>query len=296
MRALGWSPVVALALLLALPGPTAADGRPVADGRIVVGGQPAKTSDVPWVVALASRERFGSTRSGQFCGGVVVGLRTVVTAAHCLTREVLGGDPRETKDLRVLVGRDDLRGAEGAEVPVQETWANPGFNVMTNAGDIGVVTLAQPLPATHVIGMAQRGETVYGANTPAVVYGWGDTVGNGAYSETLHGSPVLVLADELCEQAYPGGVEGAFTRVSMLCAGWPEGGRDACQGDSGGPLVAGGRLVGIVSWGSGCAQPGRPGVYTRISAVSEMVSAHSADARPTGPQKPLQAARPAVPS
>ncbi|KNB51316.1 S1 family serine peptidase [Streptomyces caatingaensis] len=290
MRAVGRSLAVALALLLVLPGATSADG------RVVVGGQPVRTSDVPWVVALASRERFGSTRSGQFCGGVVVGPRTVVTAAHCLTREVLGTDPREAKDLRVLVGRDDLRGAEGTEVPVQEAWANPGFNVMTNAGDIGVVTLAQPLPATHVIGMAQRGETVYGANTPAVVYGWGDTVGNGAYSETLHGSPVLVLADELCEQAYPGGVEGAFNRASMLCAGWPEGGRDACQGDSGGPLVAGGRLVGIVSWGSGCAQPGRPGVYTRISAVSRMVTAHSADGRPTGGQGPPQTGRPAVPS
>ncbi|MDX6331107.1 MAG: hypothetical protein QOI83_3490, partial [Streptomycetaceae bacterium] len=59
------------------------------------------------------------------------------------------------------------------------------------------------------------------------------------------------------------------------CAGETVGGRDACQGDSGGPLVAGGKLIGIVSWGAGCAEAGRPGVYTRISAVAALIRQHS---------------------
>ncbi|MFI0742076.1 S1 family peptidase [Streptomyces sp. NPDC021100] len=290
MRALGCSLTAAFALLLAVPNPVAADE------RLVVGGQEVKTADAPWVVALASRERFGGTRSGQFCGGVVVGRSTVVTAAHCLTREVLGTEPSAASDLRVIVGRDDLKGKAGSELAVKETWVNPAFNAETNAGDVGVVTLAEPLPDGRAIAMAQQGEAVYAANTPAMVYGWGDTLGNGSYSDTLRAASVLVLGDELCEKAYPGGLEGAYDRKTMLCAGWPEGGKDACQGDSGGPLVADGRLVGLVSWGSGCAQPGRPGVYTRISAVSAMVTAHSVDARPHTSQGPAQLARPAVPS
>lgn len=78
---------------------------------------------------------------------------------------------------------------------------------------------------------------------------------------------VRVLPDSDCARAYPGGTQGAYDASSMLCAGDTAGGRDACQGDSGGPLVARGRLIGLVSWGSGCGSPGSPGVYTRVSAA-----------------------------
>ncbi|KAJ8879079.1 hypothetical protein PR048_019685 [Dryococelus australis] len=52
---------------------------------------------------------------------------------------------------------------------------------------------------------------------------------------------------------------------SHICAGLWEGGADACQGDSGGPLVAGGQLVGITSFGDGCARPGLPGIYANVA-------------------------------
>lgn len=257
--------VTALAMLVILPPPATAD-------RTVVGGHPAHTALAPWAVALASRERFGGARSGQFCGGVVVGPTTVLTAAHCMSRDVLGVDWREVGDLRVIIGRDDLRGSGGVEMAPRWVWVNPSYDQVDRAGDVAVLTLAQPLPRIYGVAMAAEGDAAYQPGARAAVYGWGDTRGNGSYASTLRATRLQVLPDMTCEDAYPGGAEGEYRSDSMMCAGLPDGGRDACQGDSGGPLIARGKLVGLVSWGSGCAEPGRPGVYTRISAVLSQVT------------------------
>jgi len=73
-------------------------------------------------------------------------------------------------------------------------------------------------------------------------------------------------ADADCVNAYD-----TYTKNQMVCAGYREGGTDACQGDSGGPLVAGGRLIGIISWGEGCARPGKYGVYTEVRHYAEWI-------------------------
>ncbi|KUJ68621.1 serine protease [Streptomyces albus subsp. albus] len=254
----------ATALLCTATGPASAD-------RAVIGGRSVRIADAPWMVAVASRERFGDTRSGQFCGGVAVGRTTVVTAAHCMRPEVLGVDWRAVPDLRVVAGRDDLGGSGGAELVVRRVWVNPAYDPVSHSGDIAVLTVAGPLDP---LPMAKAGDRGYVPGAAAAVYGWGDTKGDGSYARTLRSADVRVLSDDVCGRAYPGRGDGAYRPKTMLCAGLPDGGRDACQGDSGGPLVARGRLVGLVSWGSGCGEAGSPGVYTRISAVEPLVRAH----------------------
>ncbi|MEU2132149.1 serine protease [Streptomyces sp. NPDC018352] len=246
--------------------PLGSSARAAEDG-VVIGGQPAHVKDSPWVVALSSRDRFGGERAGQFCGGVVVAPEKVLTAAHCLSRAALGVDVADVRDLRVITGRDALLGTGGKEIAVRETWTNPGFDPITNAGDLAVLTLAEALPGKSTIPMAETGDEAYAPGTEAAVYGWGDTTGNSDYASSLRSAKVSVLSDALCAQAYPGGRNGAYDASAMLCAGELLGGYDACQGDSGGPLVARGRLIGLVSWGNGCARAGSPGVYTRISAA-----------------------------
>ncbi|MCZ4119333.1 serine protease [Streptomyces sp. H39-S7] len=259
--------------LAALIVPLAVPGAAAEAGAVVIGGDQVVAGQQPWAVALASRNRFGPARSGQFCGAAVVSASTVITAAHCFGRDVLGGDWRTVRDLRVIAGRVDLRSRDGREIRLRQVRINPGYDPVTNAGDVAVITLQSPLPTESAIEMAGPDDPkAYRAGSPARVYGWGDTTGAGAYSSVLRSAEVALLSDTVCERAYPGTADGTYLRRTMLCAGEPQGGRDACQGDSGGPLVVRGKLVGLVSWGTGCAEAGHPGVYTRISSFSALIT------------------------
>ena len=82
---------------------------------------------------------------------------------------------------------------------------------------------------------------------------------------------VPVISNDDCNDAYDGDITEA-----MICAGHLGiGGKDACTGDSGGPLVCvyGGKgvITGVVSFGSGCAKPDFPGVYSRVAYVLDWI-------------------------
>jgi len=98
----------------------------------------------------------------------------------------------------------------------------------------------------------------------------------GDWSAVLRQVVVPVVPQTDCAQpAY----YGSYVTENMLCAGYAAGGRDACHGDSGGPLACRvqGRwsLHGVVSFGRGCAEPRKPGVYTRVTKFVDWIRLHT---------------------
>jgi Trypsin/PKD domain len=101
--------------------------------------------------------------------------------------------------------------------------------------------------------------------TIATIIGWGATSSGGPTSNALLEATAPMVLDSECEAAYL----QDFDPTTMVCAG--DGATDTCQGDSGGPLMVPDGpgafvLVGVTSWGQGCADPDFPGVYVRLGA------------------------------
>ena len=235
------------------------DDQQAQDQRII-GGRPARIRDNPWQVALLSA-RVPVNAQAQFCGGSIVAPRWVVTAAHCVDGGTL------PSQVAILVGTQSLqsggRRVEATTIIVNENWAR-----QTHDFDIALVEVGADLGGTAIAGDTTGSELP--AAMPIRITGWGKTsMSASAGTRILQGVSVPYVTREVCNG--PASYDGAVTG-NMICAGLQEGGLDACQGDSGGPASAevGGRrvLVGIVSWGQGCALRDKYGILTRVASFA----------------------------
>ncbi|QYN18005.1 serine protease [Amycolatopsis sp. DSM 110486] len=231
---------------------TVVTGPEAAAQGAIVGGEKASLADYPYAVYLVD------DAGTQFCGGVIVSSSTVATSAHC-------AEAVATKDIRVVVGREDKRTNEGSTLAVTKAWVHPDFEKAEEGHDIAVLTVRGRLPGRAAT--VARDTDVYTPGTKATVLGWGRVADGGERSDYLRGAVVPMVSDSTCKQAYD-----SYDPASMVCAGYQQGGIDACKGDSGGPLVIGDTLVGIVSFGDGCAKPGKPGVYTRVTTFAGAIA------------------------
>jgi trypsin len=258
-RLLGTLIVIALVVALGLGSVLAAFAEPAEPSTPaqpdVIGGHATSTKEYPWVVALTD------SAGGQYCGGSLVAPKKVLTAAHCVSSTT----PRA---IRVVAGRTDLRRNDGSVVGVDSMWVHPRFRSATRGYDVAVLTLAEAVPYQPIPLASPAHTRLYDPGTQATVFGWGRVEERGPGSPMLRGAVVPELSDAECADAY-----SRYDPRLMMCAGYPDGGVDTCQGDSGGPLVVDGRLVGVTSWGVGCARPGLPGVYARVVSYHHEITA-----------------------
>jgi len=223
----------------------------------IVGGDKASLADHPYAVYLTD------AGGNQFCGAVIVSSTAVATAAHCA-----GAVAKQ--DIRVVAGREDKRTDDGDVLGVSKIWIGKGYNDPTQGDDIAVLTVRGQLGYRPAQLPESTDAASYREGTMATVLGWGRVADGGDRSDYLRSAQVPVVSDSACRSDY-----SVYDQKTMVCAGYPEGGKDACQGDSGGPLVVGDTLIGIVSFGDGCGKAGKPGVYTRVSTYTNDIKAQA---------------------
>jgi trypsin len=226
---------------------------PAAHARVfqyIVGGEEAQKGEFPFMVSLQDG-------GGHFCGGSLIAKDWVLTAAHC----VEGGAPNT-----VYVGLYDHTQTDGAEAfrPAQII-VHPQYNDLDydyalirldHESNYQPIALASAEPA---------------AGLDLVTAGWGyEKESDFNLPRNLRKVTVPLVSRDVCNKSYDNKIS-----ERMLCAGLAQGGKDSCQGDSGGPLMAGSGaarvLVGIVSWGEGCARANKYGVYSNVSAVQDWI-------------------------
>ncbi|UXR66234.1 serine protease [Bdellovibrio bacteriovorus] len=240
-----------IAGLMMMSAPVFAKSGPV-EGKIV-GGVEASIGEFPYIVSLQS--------SSHFCGGSLIKKNWVLTAAHC----VRGGTVK-----KVVIGLHDRTNAVNAEsIAPKRIIAHPGYNTRTMENDFALIELSQDSSYTPVaLNPSEITLPEDGSQIMTTVAGWG-TTREGSYSlpTLLQKVSVPLVSTEACNKSYKNEIKD-----SMICAGYESGGKDSCQGDSGGPLVAQDEnnqtyLVGVVSWGQGCARANYYGVYAKVSSA-----------------------------
>uniref|UniRef100_A0A3Q3IGL4 Coagulation factor VII n=1 Tax=Monopterus albus TaxID=43700 RepID=A0A3Q3IGL4_MONAL len=245
----------------------------------IVGGTECPKGECPWQVLLQYKGKG-------FCGGVIYKPTWILTASHCL-------ENTEAQFLKVVAGEHNTEVNEGTEqlIQVAEIIMHEKYASHTADNDIALLRLATPIIYTpYAIPACLPTRLLADLNLWAIslhtVSGWGRRGENGPTSHILQRLKVPRIRTQQCVQE-----SMVVLTENMFCAGYIEGRQDSCKGDSGGPLVTQYKnttfLLGIVSWGKGCARPGNYGIYTRVSNYLEWI--HNRTATPDQPKNHTEA-------
>ncbi|XP_053117431.1 serine protease 27-like [Hemicordylus capensis] len=246
-------------------------GRPAALNRNV-GGEDSVEGEWPWQVSVRKLDKH-------VCGGALITHNWIVTAAHCFQPD---SNPSQ---FNVVLGANKLEnsGPHRQSIGVAEIFRNPWYAGEATSGDIALVRLVHSVRFNnYILPICVPAANVdFPSGKKCWVTGWGD-ISEGQdlpAPKKLQKLQVPIIDTETCRRLYNIDMGQSLPRKpiqdDMMCAGYAEGMKDTCKGDSGGPLMCKMNqewlLAGIVSWGEGCAEKNRPGVYIRLTSYQNWI-------------------------
>ncbi|TRY72711.1 hypothetical protein TCAL_01130 [Tigriopus californicus] len=238
----------------------------------IVGGSEATPGSWPWAVILGQPS---GTSFRVFCGGTLIDSTHVLTAAHCFPRSQI---------THVRLGEHDITtssdGASPVDIRIRSTKVHEQWNSNSLKNDIAIVTLSQPVSFTSRILPACLPNRLQGTDLSVLpqpfIIGWGSNGTSSGTATALRQAPINVVSQPDCDRAY-GNIQRVTIGNDQVCAG--NGQIDTCTGDSGGPIQSeiDGRwtILGITSFGVGCAREEFPGVYTRVDNFLSWISTNT---------------------
>lgn len=211
----------------------------------IVGGRDAPIEEVPYQVVLMNK--------GKLFGSGVVYSKDVILAT---------GLVKDLANVSIRAG-SSLHKEGGQVIDVRKVKTHP------QDYDVSVLFLEKSLSLNKSVKTIDLADEIPKEGTKCSISGWGATTHKGKLSDALQYSEVDMISNEICKKSFP--FKANYVVKRMICAGLKEGGADSCTGDSGAPLVCDGLVVGLSSWGIGCADKRYPGVYTSVPDVKEWV-------------------------
>lgn len=231
---------------------------------------------IRWFVMHLSYSPFEDLWRSAGCGGTLIGNCHVLTAAHCVLGENLGlPNGLYVNAYEPFLGWNGGRPFHFSRVESIDSHGD--YDSTSRLNDIAIITLASCVDI-NVYKPVELATPAFLMNNvsntdPVIAAGFGKLAANDTeYVETLRRVEMEYISRDVCNEYHNGKVLG-----DMFCAGVEGGGKDSCLGDSGGPLFMELPLnisasdgatrevqLGIVSWGTGCARPDKPGVYASV--------------------------------